>query len=257
LENTNVGLRYAALVHDADVALYYFHGLDAQPAFQLTAAALGKRDPTNPLGVTDLSGATTLSPVFKHIDSFGADCAYAVDRVTVRGEGAYILGRAFTRDLHFLVSDPSSLLPQVPAILAGLRRGEGSVPVELPESFVTKDSLEWGIGADYVYNGYVLLLQVNQTDVFHNDVELLIKNVDTRLLANLRKDFLADTLLTQLVALYAIESDYTLLRPRLQYKITDNLLAEAGYLYIAGRQRSVIGQYKRNDEGWVRMEYRL
>jgi hypothetical protein len=91
----------------------------------------------------------------------------------------------------------------------------------------------------------------------HNDVDLLIKNVETRLLANLRKSFLADRLQTQLISMHAIESDYTLIRPTLLYRLTDNLNAQVGYLFIAGRSGSLIGQYRRNDEGFVRLEYKL
>ena len=129
--------------------------------------------------------------------------------------------------------------------------------MEVPGSFVVRDAVEWGVGGDYVYEGYMLLLQMNQTDVLHNDVDLLIKDVDTRLLANLRKSFLSDTVQTQLVAIHAIESDYTIIRPRIFYQFTDHIGGEIGYLFIAGRAHSVGGQYRRNDEGWVRAEYKL
>jgi hypothetical protein len=129
--------------------------------------------------------------------------------------------------------------------------------VELPPSFVVRDSVEWGIGGDYVYEGYMLLFQVNQTDVLHNGVDLLIKDVETRLLANLRKSFLSDTVQTQLVAIHAIESDYSVLRPRVFYQFTDHIGGELGYLFIAGRAHSLGGQFRRNDEGWVRAEYKL
>ncbi len=249
LENNEIGLRYAALVRDVDVSLYYFHGFDVQPAFRLRAEAIGP--------VTSLSGATTVSPEFHHIDAWGADFAYAFDRFTVRGEGAFVHGRPFTRDLRILVSDPRQLVGPVIKALGELAQGASRAEVELPPSVVIHDAVEWGIGGDYVYEGYLLLLQVNQTDVLHNDVELLIKDVETRLLANLRKSFLSDRLQAQLVALYGIESDYTILRPRLRYQLTDHIAAEAGYLFIAGRAHSVGGQYRRNDEGWVRLEYQL
>lgn len=257
LENSEIGLRYTGLVRNADVALYYFHGFDTQPAFLLSAAALGQPDPSSPLRVKNLSGATVLSPAFQQIDSLGGDFAYAIDRFTVRGEGAFVFGRPFSRDLRFLLSDSNSLAPQALRILSDLSMGKGSSPVVLPPSFVVHNAVEWGIGSDYIYEGYMLLLQVNQTDVLHNDTELLIKNVETRLLANLRKNFFGDALQTQFVALYGISSDYTLLRPRVLYRLTDHIAAEVGYLFIAGRSASVIGQYKQNDEGWVRLEYKL
>lgn len=261
LENSELGLRYAAFVHGIDLALYYFHGFDAQPAFRLTAQAVGQRDPdpANPLGVvpSSLFGATTLSPIFHHIDSWGADVAWAFDRFTVRGEGAFIRGRPFSRDLRTLLVDSAPITGSIEQALEELAMGKGTADVPLPPSFAVRDAVEWGIGGDYTFENYVLLLQVNQTDVLHNDVNLLIKDVDTRLLVNLRKSFVSDTMRTQLVAIHAIESDYTILRPKLSYQFTDHIGGEIGYLFIAGRAHSPGGQYRRNDEAWVRAEYKL
>jgi hypothetical protein len=258
-ENNEIGLRYSALIRDVDLALYYFHGFDPQPAFNLTATAFGQLDPdpNNPLHLKNLSAVTTLSPEFHHIDAWGADFAYAFDRFTVRGEGAYVRGRPFVRDLRVLFVDPRTIARPIASALQQLAAGAGSADVMLPEASVQRDAVEWGLGADYVYEGYLFLLQVNQTDVLHNDVGLLIKDVETRLLANLRKGFFNETLQAQLVATYAIESDYTVMRPRLRYQLTDDVTGEVGYLFIAGRAHSVGGQYRRNDEGWARLEYRL
>lgn len=259
LENSSLGLRYAALVQDLDFALYYYHGFDVQPAFNLTAMAFGQPDPdpNNPLHLKGLSAATTLAPEFRNIDSWGADAAYPLDSFTVRAEGAFVRGRPFPRDLRVLVSDPQQIAGSIAQALGALAMGSGSAAVALPDAFVVRDAVEWGVGADYVYEGYLLLFQLNQTDVLRNHQDLIIKDVETRLLANLRKGFLSDTLSTQLVAVHAIESDYTYLRPRVSYQITDHIGAEVGYLFIAGRAHSVVGQYRRNDEGWVRFEYRL
>jgi len=259
MSNSEIGLRYSALVRDIDLALYYFHGFDVQPAFNLTATVFGQPDPSpsNPLHVTNLSAGTTLSPKFHQIDSWGADFAYAFGPFTVRGEGAFISGRPFPRDLRGLVTDPRQIAAEVLAALGALAQGAGQAPVALPPGYAVHSAMEWGLGADYVYSGYLLLLQVNQTDVLHNDVDLLIKNVDTRLLANLRKSFLSDRLQAQLVAVQGIESGYTLLRPTLLYALMEHVNAQVGYLFIAGRSNSLIGQYRRNGEGFVRLEYSL
>ena len=252
LDNSEIGLRYAANVHGADCALYYYHGFDVQPAFRFTADAVGSRD------LTTLTGATTLSPAYRSIDAGGADFSYTFDRISVRGEGAFVDGRPFPIDLSFLISDPTQLRNSFLEALAKLPpTGSGTAPVKLPDSFAVRNAVDWGLGADYLYEGYLLLLQVQQTDVLHNDRRLLIKDVDTRLLLNLRKSFLQDTVQTQLVGEHAIESDYTLVRPLLRYRVTDHIAATAGYLFIAGRFASVIGQYKHNDEGWLNLEYRL
>jgi hypothetical protein len=249
--NSEIGLRYWAHVHDVDFALYYFHGYDPQPAFNFQAFATGSSD------LKDLMGTTTLSPVFKQVDSGGADFAFAFDRFTLRGEGAFVRDRPFPRDLNSLVANPLQLKDSLLNAIRQLQNGAGSAEVVLPPSFAVRNAVEWGVGGDWVYEGYLLLLQVNQTDVFHNDVPLLIKNVETRLSANFRKTFLADTLKTQLIALQAIESDYTMLQPSLTYRLTDHVAAETGYLFIAGRSASVVGQYKHNGEGWVRLAYSL
>ena len=41
------------------------------------------------------------------------------------------------------------------------------------------------------------------------------------------------------------------------FHVTDHIAAQVGYLFIAGRAHSVIGQYRRNDEGFVQLEYQL
>lgn len=257
MENSDIGLRYSGLTHDVDFAVYYYHGFDPQPAFNLAAVATGQPDPASPLHVKNLAASTTLTPNFQQINSGGADAAYNFDRFTVRAEGAYLNGRPFSRDLRFLITDPRTIAPEIAQALGALARGAGTATVPLPPGSVTRDAVEWGLGGDYVYEGYTLLLQVNQTDVLHNDVHLLIKDVETRLLANLRKGFLADTLKTQLLALHAIESDYTILRPRVTYSVTDHISTEVGYLFIAGRAESVGGQFKRNGQGWIELEYKL
>ncbi|HVN83704.1 MAG TPA: hypothetical protein VMW17_02550 [Candidatus Binatia bacterium] len=255
--NTEWAARWSGSIQGSDVALYYFHGFDVSPAFSLHALAFGEPDdnPRNPLGVKNLSAATVLAPVFRNIDSWGADWAYTWDAFTFRAEGAYVSGRPFSRDLRFLVTDPRSIADQIRDGLGALRAGAGRVPIDLGTSFVVHDAAEWGVGADYSVNGYFLLLQVNQTDVLHNDVDLLIKDVDTRLLANLRKAWLNDDLQAQLIGVYAIESDYTVLMPRLTYRFTDSIDARVGYLFIAGRAQSIGGQYKKNDEAFVRLRY--
>lgn len=257
LSDSEIGVRYSALVHDIDVDLYYFHGFDPQPAFDLTAVVKGSADANSPIGVSQLSAETVLAPKFVHIDSWGAAFAYAFDLVSVRGEGAFISGRAFPRDLRHLIRDPRQLGSEIEQAIGSLAGGAGQAPVALPSAAAVRSAFEWGVGADYIYDGYTLLLQLQQTDVLHNDVDLLIQDVETRVVANLRKSFLDDRLKAQVVAVHAIESDYTMVRPTLLYQVTDNASAQIGYLFLAGRSASLVGQYKQNDQGFVRLEYRL
>ena len=60
-----------------------------------------------------------------------------------------------------------------------------------------------------------------------------------------------DDLTVQLIGIQGFESGYTLLMPRVTYRFWERLEARAGYLFIAGSESTVIGQYKNNDEAFV------
>jgi hypothetical protein len=248
-DNSQLGLRYSAIAAGVDFAVYYFHGFDRQPAFLLTAEAFAPVD--------ELTGLTVLEPVFREVDAWGFDLAYAFPWLTVRGEWAFVRGRPFSRDLRILISDPAQITDELQEAFDALAAGAERAPVRLPPSFVVRDAVEWGIGADAVYDGYRFLLQATQTDVLNNSVDLLIEDVETRLLGRIEKGFFADTLRARFEAVYGIESDYTLLRPKLRYAFTDYISAEIGYLFIAGRSSSVLGQYKDNDQGFLIVEAQL
>lgn len=248
LENSTYALRLSGFMHGLDYAVYYQGGLQTSPALQLTAQV--ENDPTSATGFV---GGTFLSPVFRRIDVWGFDFAYAWEHFSLRGEAAYTRGRVFNRDLRFLIDDPEALTPQILEAVERLRGGEESVPIDIGSSFVVRDAIQWGVGVDYEIEGYEALLQIDQTDILNNDVTLLIDDTETTAMANLRKSFWRGDIGLQLVALYGISSDYTLLMPRFTYRAFDWAELELGYLHIAGRQRSVVGQYKDNDEGFARL----
>jgi hypothetical protein len=253
-QNSGYGARFGAFSRGVDFAFYYYHGFDSQPAFELLAEAIAEPSAGGPLPFA-VEAETELRPVFRRIDAWAADAAYVWGPFTMRAEAAFVQGRAFSRDMRFLVDDPQQLAPQIRAAIEQFLAGAQRVPIDLGESFVRRDAVEWGFGADYTVSGYLFLLQVNQTDVLRNDVDLLIEDVETRLLANLRKRFWHDDLDLQLIAQHAIESDYTVLLPRLTYRVWKGIELRCGYLFLAGRQSSTIGQYKRNDEAFVRLRY--
>jgi hypothetical protein len=252
--NSGYAARLGAFSRGVDYAVYYYHGFDSQPAFELAAEAIATPGEGGPLPFA-VSAQTELRPVFRRIDLWGADGAYTWGPFTMRAEAAYVRGRPFSRDQRQLVDDPAQLAPQIRAAIEQFLAGAERVSIDLGDSFARRDAVEWGLGADYSAGGYLVLLQVNQTDVLDNDVDLLIEDVETRLLANLRKSFWRDDLGLQLIAQHAFESDYTWVLPRLTYRVWSGVELRLGYLFIAGRRSSVIGQYKRNDQAFVRLRY--
>lgn len=256
LDNCGYAARASAFTAGVDYAAYYYHGFDNRPAFLLTAEATGEPLSMPPY-VQNVAATTRLYPVFHHIDLWGGDAAYAWDRFTFRAEAAFVSGRPFSRDLRTLVSNPSQLTPAIVDALRQLAAGHSPAEVRLPQSYEVRSAFDWGVGADYTWSDYVFLLQINQTDILNNDVDLLIRNVDTVLSANLRGNFLHDDLTVQLIGIQGFESGYTLLMPRVDYRFWGRFDARVGYLFIAGSQNTVIGQYKDNDEAFVWLRYLL
>ena len=118
------------------------------------------------------------------------------------------------------------------------------------------DTVEWGLGIDYLYEGWTPLVQVNQTYVRdYPRVPLLISEVETRLLFVLRKSFFADRLDMELITMQGLAKGYTMSISRFTYELTDNLRIRLGYLVLAGSRQTIIGQYKSNDEGFVQLRY--
>ena len=48
---------------------------------------------------------------------------------------------------------------------------------------------------------------------------------------------------------------YGLAHPRLTYAVSDHVDLRVGYVMIDGHANSMVGQYRKNDEGYVRVRY--
>lgn len=109
---------------------------------------------------------------------------------------------------------------------------------------------------DYLFFGNTfLLLQMNQTLVLDNDVDLLISDEETRIAMTVRRSFLDDRLTAELIGFYGMQGVYGLAHPRVTYDLTDTIDVRAGYVLIEGHEKSILGQYKRNDEAYVTVRF--
>ena len=264
-ENGAGALRFAATTLGADWSLVYYDGPETAPAFDFDISVLSPgaqaklamgQSPTLE-DLTQLDGAAVLQPRLARIHLVGGDLAVAFGGLTARAEFAYGAGRLVPRSTAELLGIDSLVAavgPQVPQLIAGLLRGE-SVPVDLGPLFVRRDVFEWGVGADYPWRGWVPVLQVNQSVVLDNDITLLVPDVDTRLLAALRRSFVDDRLAAELVGVQGLERSYTTVQLRATYSFTDEFWVRVGYLAIAGTRNSVIGQYRDNDQVFVQARY--
>lgn len=250
-----VGLRWTALTAGVDWSLYFYNGRETAPALDLsTTIRLAADQPGGPIA---LDGDAVVRPRYGGIWLTGADAAFEFLGITARAEAVYGSNRFVPRstaDLLSLSNMRRAIGPDAPEILARLIAGE-TVPIDLGELFLRRDVVEWGLGADYPWHGWVPVLQVNQTVVLDNDQSLLLPNVDTRLLGALRKSWFTERLATEIIAIQSFERSSTVAVARATYSLTDALRIRLGYLAIGGSQNTLVGQYKANDELFVQIRY--
>ena len=249
-ENASYAVRFGGYSQGVDYALYYYHGIQTAPLFRLDARGDAPVDDGPP------TGTTILSPVFTPIDLWGGDLAFTWGRFSFRAELAYTRDRGFNRDLLSLVDDPG-VQEAIGEALKEIAGGAPSADVDLGETFARSDALQWGVGVDTRVQDFDVLFELSQTNVLDNHLPLLIDDNETVLLADVRRRFLRDDLTLQLTSIYGASSDYTVLMPRLTYRFYDRFEVRLGYLHIAGRARSTLGQYKDNDQGYIRLRVYL
>jgi hypothetical protein len=242
--------RVAGLVGGADFSLYYFEGFDPLPALGASARGFARLDLLSPQ-LVDARSEVNVFPVFRRIRSAGGDLAVKVLGATLRVEGAYVFDRLFPRSISDVVATEQIGVRQLP-VLTGR---EVEVPVILTPANVRRDSVEWGVGGDTFIGDTFVLLQANQTAILKNDVNLLVSDFETRFAMTLRRSFLDDRLRAELQGLYGMQGVYGVAHPRLTYSVNDHLDVRIGYLLIEGHRESLIGQYKGNDELYVRTRF--
>lgn len=245
-DNGNLGVRISGRARELDWALVYFDGYDTAPNFDVPVKLdLTRDDPTT--RTFEATALTELRPSYQRTRALGADGAIPFGAATVRAEAAW----KFRRPYPFAVSQITNQILDDPDARRRLLAGE---TLDFP-AFVERDAVEWGIGADYLVHGFLPLVELYQVLLLHNDRDLLVKNVDTRLSANLRKLWMADRLESQILAVWGIESGYELVRAQLTYAMTDHVQLRAGILGVWGSRNSLIGEFNRNSEAFARVRY--
>lgn len=243
LDQGGLGFRIGGTWYGADWDGYYYMGPETQPDAKLTAVAFGHVDQ----GVPQLDKVVSqFEQAHDTIHMVGADTAFVVGPVSVRAEVAYFLDRPYLRPGADVVAGALAMLD--PQKLAGNIGRHGRYRVPVPPLFVDLDAVEWGIGADMVWEGFHPLVQLAQVVPVERAPPLLIGDPDTRLTAVVSKPILQERVELEVRTVYAIESGGWFALPRVSYVPRDDLRLRVGYLAVGGHRESLIGQFKSNDE---------
>jgi hypothetical protein len=250
-----VGLQLGGTWRSTDWGLYHYSGPATRPNSRFESVLVRVSPlPPPPLAVrSDVNLRQTTSRI--HMTGF--DLATVLGPATLRAEAALYRDQPYLRDSTELVQEAvAGLTPsETGAILRRLLGAAGRAPVALPDLFVRRDSVEWGIGVDYLFRGALGLLQLNQTALFESAPDLLAGDPATRLTALVRRSFLRDRLEAEVRGVYSITKGDWLLFPRVAYLLSDGLRARLGYLLIGGPRNALLGQYGDNDEVVLELRY--
>lgn len=242
-----IAFRLAGTTHGMDWSISHYTGPETGPDAQLLASARCRTCPTAlPQGLLPITARAFLRQEHDIIHMTGADWSTTLGGATVRGEVAVFQNRPYLRNSADVIAQaltPAVAIKYGPRLITGAR-----TKIPLQELFPDRNSVEWGVGADYLIEGYLPLLQLNQVAFTDHGPEELLSNPETRLLASLRKRFLQDTLEVELRGVYAFERAAWFAYPRISYRYGDNWRFRLGYLAIGGPTASMIGQFHDNDE---------
>lgn len=243
LGDGGVGLRLGGRWRRLDWAAYHYTGAETSPVMTLPVEVI-LVDPPPDLA---LRATSYLRQQYARMHMTGGDVATALGPVTLRAEAATFVDRPYARLAGPLFSTQAlAALPLTALFDQIAARGRTAVP--LGNLFVKRSSVEWGVGADTVWRGFMPLVQLNQIVLFGSAPRLLIGQPDTRLTARVARRLLDDRFEVEMRGVYAFEQGAWFLFPRVEYLLRDDLAVDVGYLAIGGSRNTLLGQYKDNDE---------
>ncbi len=265
LDEGAVGVRVSGLTLDVDWGLVFYDGPETSPAFDLHSVVfspgarrhLARGEMPTASDLFHLQADVNLEPRFGRILLAGGDAAARYGGFTGRLEGAFSKDRLLPTSVDTLLLNANLkrvIAPNLARLVRQILSGRAT-PLAIGALSVPRDVVSWGMGIDYTYHGWTPLVQVNQTFILNNSTNLLINNVDTRLAFFVRRNFLRERMLGELMVAQEFERGYTIGRLRVTYSITDNLRVRGGYVLIAGSRTTLPGQFHDNDEAFLQLRY--
>ena len=258
-----VAFRLGGTWHEMDWDIYHYTGPETGPDLDLRTIVLLYPLPVRAGDVPSsfeprLRLPTRLRQAQDIMHMTGADWSAAIAGADVRAEAAVFQDRPYLRRASdFLDRIPvrrilRDLCPTLEACLCKPGTGGCLRPtrarIRVPDLFVDRASVAWGVGADYPIHGFIPLVQLDQTVFVDAGPRLIIANPETRFSVSVRKTLLAERIELELRGTYALERGYSFVFPRVSYLVRDDFRIRLGYLAIAGPRESLLGQFRNNDE---------
>ncbi len=222
--HTELGLRFSKNLAGFDLAFTYFDGWDDFPTASQTLFGFGGGGG---------GGASTTPTRYHRIRTFGLAFTKNLGNELIKGEFAYVYGRAF--GTFASATETELVRPQV------------------------KYAVGWDTRAPW---GVETFFQFSQQWIQNHKEEIIADELDSGASITLRKTLMNERLLFKILAIYILNDEEVLIRPRVNYRWNDHLLLSVGADIFEGKEGDIqqddfrfIGFFDKNDRIYTELRY--
>ena len=163
------------------------------------------------LGLFGVAPEVRFLPRYTRITSYGATLSKSFGRFVLNAEGAFITDKFF-----------------------GFRFGNITDLQQQTLGEAQKDFVKYATGLDWTFQGADLSVSFIQSYIIDWEPQLIQDEFDTVLAFFGRKECFHSTMVSQLLALYFVNDTDWLVRPKLDYRLTDRVKLATGADIIIG-----------------------
>jgi len=216
-KNTEYGVQFTGLSKGWDFTLNYLYTWDDDPIMKTLLVRCADRCP----------GTLIISPEHERMHIVGGSFANVFWDTVVRGELAAHIGK------YFAVDD-----------------------LTVPEMVVEKTLLSYALALERKIFDISWTLQFLQETILDYEDAITEDQTDTKFTLRGAKDFMNETLNIVLFTVYGTNEGEFLIRPSVEYAITDSIKIKGGAdIFAGGREDSLFGQFDKKDRLYVELKY--
>jgi hypothetical protein len=202
-QNADWGFRLSKTLFGVDLAVSYYYMWDPFPASYRSVFGIGG------FGV---SPDVDFQPRYTKVRVYGGSLSKSFGKVIFNAEGAFVFDKYFGTLVGVDPNDPTNFIYG-----------------ELKRNYV-----KYAAGVDFTFYSADISLSAQQQKILNYDPSIIQREYDTVLSFFGRKAFVNDRLVPSFLALYfLVDNDY-LLRPKIEYGLTDHLKASLGFDLMVG-----------------------
>jgi hypothetical protein len=206
-EDGDLGVRFVSFWKGWDLSLNYLYRYDDFPVFRQV------------LSIEDASPLVTVSPEYERSQLLGASASNSYGDATIRLEIAY------DSDKYFLTRNTSD-----------------------PDGVVSHEELSSVVGLDWSgVSDTLISVQWFQSLIFDPSEYLTRPDIDHTGTLLLRRDFLNETLRTEILVVHNFNDADGMIRPKVTYGWNDATEMWFGIDYFYGEKKGLFGQFDSND----------